>query len=298
MKTTSCIILNYNDWETTLNLVRELTGMRGLDHLVVVDNHSGDDSWERLQVLKDEEQISLLRTRKNLGYGRGNQAGIDYAVSRLRSDYIVVANPDIHITARTLEQVRRALDGAPRGAAASAMVKSPQGRPLFSYWMFLPLWKELLDAEPVCRRLFRPLLDRPLSRLEPAGSPGSFLVDAVPGSFFMLRTDRFAPWQLKELFDPQVFLYCEEKILGQKLRSWGLQTVLAANTSYIHAHSVSIDKSFRKIVDKQRLLHKSRLYYYQHYLHPGRFGMLAARLWLGAVLAEVWFLTRICRLSW
>ena len=43
----------------------------------------------------------------------------------------------------------------------------------------------------------------------------------------------------------------------------GLKTVLVTDESYVHAHSVSIDKSFKRIVDKQRLLHRSKLYYYR-----------------------------------
>ena len=64
-------------------------------------------------------------------------------------------------------------------------------------------------------------------------------------------------------------MYYEEKVLGQKFRKMGLKTVLVTDESYVHAHSVSIDKSFKRIVDKQRLLHRSKLYYYKEYLGTG-----------------------------
>ena len=81
----------------------------------------------------------------------------------------------------------------------------------------------------------------------------------------MVKTGCFTPGDLKELFDKHVFLYYEEKILGQKLKQMGLKELLVTDAYYVHAHSVSIDKSYTKISDKQKLLHKSKLYYYQHY---------------------------------
>lgn len=298
MSKITCIILNYNDADTVLNLVKELKSLKLVDTILVADNCSSDDSWRRLGSLKGQEGICLLRTKSNGGYGRGNQAAIVYALKHLQQDYILVANPDIHITDSAIETIRRAVDETPGCALGSGMVQSPKGEQLFSSIFLLPWWKELLDAEPVCRRIFRPLLERPLEKLPQGGVPDSRIVDAVPGSFFMLRLDRFTPEQLTRLFDPQVFLYCEEKILGQKMKGWGLKTVLATDAGYIHAHSVSIDKSVKSIADKQRLLHKSRLYYYKKYLGLGPCRMCLARAWLGAVMAEVWFLSRVCRLRW
>ena len=60
----------------------------------------------------------------------------------------------------------------------------------------------------------------------------------------------------------------------------------------------ALTKSFKRIVDKQRLLHRSKLYYYKEYLGTGPAGMAAARAVLGLVLAEVWFLTVVCRMRW
>ena len=54
----------------------------------------------------------------------------------------------------------------------------------------------------------------------------------------------------------------------------------------------------KRIVDKQKLLHESKLYYYREYLHGTPAQMAAARVLLGLVLAEVWFLTVVCRMRW
>ena len=47
-KTVSCVILNYNDAETTLNLVLRVKGYSLIDHIVVVDNCSVWVFWSFL----------------------------------------------------------------------------------------------------------------------------------------------------------------------------------------------------------------------------------------------------------
>lgn len=301
-----CIILNYNDASTAVGLVRELERSRVLSDIVVVDNHSTDDSWQRLGVFKGREirradglvPVHLMRTEKNNGYGMGNQAGIHYAMEYLSPDYIIIANPDIHVTDSCIRQVKEALEKDEKGALASAMVVSPEGRALFSYWDLLPLWKELLDTGLITRRLFRGSLTTPVSSLSLAEDGENRLVGALPGSFFMVKTGCFTPQEMDSLFDEGVFLYCEEKILGQKLKRKGLRAILVTDAFYVHAHSVSIDKSLTSIGDKQKLLHESKLYYYKNYLHAGPWKMAAVRAFLAVVLAEVRFLTGVLRMRW
>ena len=294
----SCIILNYNDSDTTMSLVEEIREFRVLDSIVVVDNHSTDASWERMQALRDIPGVHLLRTQSNGGYGAGNQEGIDFACESLEADYCIIANPDIHVTEGCIIRLKEALDATEKGAVASARVKSPRGEELFSYWTLLPLWKDLLDTGLITRRLFKPFLNTPSYRLQEGPDENCRLVDAVPGSFFMVKLGVLTPGEIKAFFDRNLFLYCEEKVLGQKLKKRGLETLLVTDESYIHAHSVSIDKRYRKIADKQRLLHRSKLYYYREYLGADSRGLWAAKVFLAAVLAEVWFLTSVCKLRW
>lgn len=303
-----CIILNYNDAKTAAGLAQKLKQSRLLDDILLVDNCSSDDSWEQFKKLelgwKKEERegdgipgLWLIRTDENRGYGSGNQAGIDYAMEYLEPDYIVIANPDVDFSDECLERLHQALKEREDGALASAMVTNPEGQELFSYWDLLPMWKDLLDTDPLTRRIFAPVLKTPLQRLPESGNGNTRIVGALPGSFFMIKTGCFTPGDLEELFDKNVFLYYEEKILGQKLKELGLKALLATDARYVHAHSVTIDKCYRKAADRQRLLHESKLYYYKHYLHRGPAALAAARVFLAAVLAEVKILTGVLGLK-
>ena len=71
----SMIILNYNDSYTTLSLVDEVRDYECLDSVVVVDNHSSDDSWKRLQTLNGSGKVHALRLEQNGGYGMGKPGG-------------------------------------------------------------------------------------------------------------------------------------------------------------------------------------------------------------------------------
>ena len=64
-------ILNYNDFETTQKLVEKMRRFSIIDHIVVVDNHSTDDSYDKLCLLEDE-MVIVIQTPKNGGYGYGN----------------------------------------------------------------------------------------------------------------------------------------------------------------------------------------------------------------------------------
>ena len=96
------VILNYNDAQTTMKLTESWKNSKVIRNIIIVDNCSTDDSWEKLGEFKEEfasdhpddpdkVQLHLFRTTENGGYGSGNQAGIDYAVQYLEPDYIIIA---------------------------------------------------------------------------------------------------------------------------------------------------------------------------------------------------------------
>ena len=95
------VILNYNDAQTTMKLTESWKNSKVIRNIIIVDNCSTDDSWEKLGEFKEEfasdhpddpdkVQLHLFRTTENGGYGSGNQAGIDYAVQYLDPDYIII----------------------------------------------------------------------------------------------------------------------------------------------------------------------------------------------------------------
>ena len=56
-------------------------------------------------------------------------------------------------------------------------------------------------------------------------------VEAVAGSLFMLDAKKMIG---NTLFDENVFLYCEERILGMKCKNANLKIALLPQCSFIH----------------------------------------------------------------
>ena len=63
----NAVILNYNDADTVETLVRSICGYEVLEYIILVDNHSQDDSRQKLQQLACEhEKIQLVFCRRTL----------------------------------------------------------------------------------------------------------------------------------------------------------------------------------------------------------------------------------------
>ncbi len=104
---TAIIIVNYLKYEETFACVESILQTRTKEQyrIIIVDNASPNDSWERLQKLKDNENISLLLAKDNRGYCAGNNIGIAFAINNFHPDYIWILNPDTLIGTETLENL-------------------------------------------------------------------------------------------------------------------------------------------------------------------------------------------------
>ncbi|WP_404820251.1 glycosyltransferase family 2 protein [Lacrimispora sp. HJ-01] len=290
----SCIILNYNDPETTISLVNSIVNYEILDSIVIVDNCSTDDSVSRLQALAGGK-VHVISTEKNGGYGYGNNHGIRYAHGTLHASHVLIANPDVKVTEECIQAMKDSFLKISRLGVAAAVTRDGTGEVTLSSWRLNGLLGDLLDTGLITRRIIAPWLnDRPELKAD-SEKERYVYVDAVLGSLFMADMNALMECGL---YDEEVFLYYEEKILGFQLKKKGYGTILLLNQSYIHLHSVSINKNVKSILKKQAILHKSKLHYYKNYLGINRFQECLVRAFLAFLMAEIWFLTEIVGLSW
>lgn len=290
----SCIILNYNDPETTIGLVNSIVNYEILDSIVIVDNCSTDDSVSRLQALAGGK-VHVISTEKNGGYGYGNNHGIRYAHGTLHASHVLIANPDVKVTEECIQAMKDSFLKISRLGVAAAVTRDGTGKVALSSWRLNGLLGDLLDTGLITRRIFAPWLnDRPELKAD-SEKDRYVYVDAVLGSLFMADMNALMECGL---YDEEVFLYYEEKILGFQLKKKGYGTILLLNQSYIHLHSVSINKNVKSILKKQAILHKSKLHYYKNYLGINRFQECLVRAFLAFLMVEIWFLTEIVGLSW
>lgn len=90
------VILNYLNYLDTIECVESIN-KNGYDlcGIIIVDNGSENDSYNKLkQELGGQQNVHILKAKKNYGYARGNNIGIRYATKRMNADFVLVANND------------------------------------------------------------------------------------------------------------------------------------------------------------------------------------------------------------
>lgn len=111
MKKTAIILLNYNNAQETYKCINRLNdvGISKFD-MIIIDNHSTDDSVSYLKHRCNEEKV--IEARINGGYAAGNNLGIKMA-EELGYQYVCVMNPDIYFETNIVEKMVHYLESNP-----------------------------------------------------------------------------------------------------------------------------------------------------------------------------------------
>jgi N-acetylglucosaminyl-diphospho-decaprenol L-rhamnosyltransferase len=269
------VILNYERAELTLRSVSSMLEQNypALD-VVVVDNHSSDRCYEALRAGLPTG-VTLVRTAANVGYARGNNAGM-FGPTLPPPDYYWVVNNDVvfpdHGTCRKLvEAIRR----DPRSACASPLVDTSDAGALPPEQIQVrrvPDYKTvLISSSWWLRRLpiFRRTVDAyTYADIRPYPTDSVISVETVNGSCFLIEGE-FA--RSIGGFDPGTFLYQEELILGKQLEQHGRTACLVTSTTVQHVQGATTRHrlgAFR--FDMARHMVESELYYCRKYLNASR----------------------------
>lgn len=250
------VILNYNDYQTTCDLIETIKDYNIINNIVVVDNNSTNESYIKLKVY-ESNKVKVIKSEKNGGYAYGNNVGIRYAIEELNVEFVIISNPDVLFTESVIEKVIEVgMSDSKIGLIAPTMVNS-NGKNA------VPAWKlpTLKDDIVISFELGKKLLGDPLLYKEELSNDVNE-VDVLPGSLFGARADVF---KKVDYFDEETFLYCEERILAYKLKKVGFKNILLGKVTYIHDHSVTISK-FVSDLKKQKILLESKNIYHRKYL--------------------------------
>ncbi|HEU9066114.1 TPA: glycosyltransferase family 2 protein [Streptococcus pneumoniae] len=91
------VILNYLNWEDTLECINSLRSQSDQDfEAVIVENGSPNESVSRIRdYIKNDKNIHLYVVENNLGYANGNNMGILYLKNRYSINRILLTNNDV-----------------------------------------------------------------------------------------------------------------------------------------------------------------------------------------------------------
>lgn len=102
------VILNYNDYKTTIELIELIKNYDVIDHIVIVDNLSTNDSFKKLQKYTNKK-IELIKSNKNGGYSYGNNYGAFYLINQYNIDILFIANPDVEFSEVFIQKISEIL---------------------------------------------------------------------------------------------------------------------------------------------------------------------------------------------
>lgn len=262
------ILINYNDEENTLNLVKKLKEIKEISKIVVVDNCSPNkESFEKIKKI-ESEKVYVIRADKNGGYNYGINFGVHFLENKNEQfDILMCSNTDIEISEEAIKEcIKKLIENKNTGIVAPRMLNK-QGKPIRrSSWRLRTFWRDIVHSTRLLELIFYSNL-RSGEYLEEDYKKEALEVEAISGACFFIKYE-----VLKKInyLDKNVFLFYEEDILGHKLKDIGYKIYSLNNINFTHFESQSIGKTIN-YYKKMKQLFKSKMYYQKNYNKINKF---------------------------
>ena len=230
------VLLNWRTPEMTLRAADAaevaMAGIAG--SITVVDNDSGDGSFEKMQAaLKDRPRFRVVQSGRNGGYGAGNNHGIRLGLpDGSRPDYVYILNSDAFPAPDAIRLLLDYLQANPKVGLAGSYIHGPDGEPHVTCFRFPSVASEFEGAArtgPISRLLARYIVA--IGVPERTGP-----VDWLAGASMMIREEVV---QTVGIFDETFFLYFEETDLCRRAAQAGWATHFVRESRVEHIGSVS-----------------------------------------------------------
>ena len=237
----------------------------------MVDNGSTDGSaakikdWAEGKGIIENNKLILIAQKENLGFARGNNVGIRYAL-RGDTDYILILNNDTIVASDFLTHLVEGLEKYPKaGLTAPQVIDYYRG----SFWQKpIPKRLNLLSYLLLATQLYR--LSAKLLRFDMV-KPSK--VYAVPGCCMLFKKDAF---KKIGLFDETTFLGWEEYIVAERFFQNNFETYFIPQSKIYHKVGKDTDKI--KALKKLKIFLSSECYFQKKVIKIGYCQRLIIRL--------------------
>lgn len=213
---TTFVIVTYNSMSTlerTLGAAKRCYD-EGLAKCVVADNTSKDGTPDYIE--KEHPWVTLIRTGKNLGFGRGNNRGFE----AVDTEFTYFLNPDASCEPDALRAMIDFMDAHPKAGVAGPAGRMTEGG--------LHQAGEIPTPEAIVREAVQMnAWQSARPPIEPGSAP--FRAEWISGAALFFRSELYLALGG---FDPRFFLYFEETDLLLRVREYGAE-VWAVGTSVI-----------------------------------------------------------------
>lgn len=247
------VIVNYNDFQMTSRLLNNVKDYKCLKEIVVVDNNSTDDSFDKLKEF-ESNRITIIKNSSR-HFASGLNVGAKYLIKKVGDCNIIFSNSDIIIKGE--EDLKKLSSDIKKDIVVVGPTVDEHGV-LNRGWHLPSTNKEILFNIPL---LSRYLKKKFLPYKEEDYKTDITYVDVVSGCFFLVDS-KFL--EENNYFDETTFLYYEEQIFATKVKNKNKKEIIDNKVVIFHDHSVSIDKSIKRL-KKHITLKQSQRYYCRTY---------------------------------
>lgn len=283
-----CVVLNYNDSKMTTHFTENMLENEAVEHIVIVDNRSTDNSYKILRKkFQNNNNVHVICTDKNGGYGYGNNFGIRYCFEKFKPGYIIISNPDVEVNNQTIINLSDALSNNSKAIIAAPKMIQKGGKAGNAPWR-IPSTLEyvFLSSFLFGTTKFKISYENLLKEVEK--------VDCVSGAFLMIAAK---PEIEKGVYDEAIFLYCEETCIGIKCKNLGFETLFLPHSTYTHIGSHSINQSTKSEIDRLKITLKSRCHVLKQYYKVNDIGMAVIKLLFKVQILENYVLIKLLKVK-
>ncbi|MCH4013378.1 MAG: glycosyltransferase [Solobacterium sp.] len=225
------VILNYNSYLLTCNLVKKLVDFNKVGKIVIVDNNSNDDFSEFIKSMNCKKLI-YIKSKKNSGYAAGNNIGLRYLYNH-GYEYAFIANPDVEFAENTTDQIYNFLLKNDNYAVASCKRTIGKNGRTGQFWNLPNYWDCLIESVYSGRKWLDSKYKNNFDIVWSDTTSLYYDVEVVGGAFFGCNLNA-----INEIgyLNEHTFLWYEENILAFNLKKNGYKESLLLKCSYEHNH--------------------------------------------------------------
>ena len=274
------VIVSYKSAQMTIDFVsRELPKVDVPWVCCIVNNAATEEETRKIAEGVAAEVIDAqdLRTKdartggvyivpsvENLGFAKGNNLGVKFLTENLDCTHLLFTNNDVEIkSSDCLSTLIEKLNSNQEIGAIGPRIFCLDGSEQLPHDGYVSVYRQIgWHLLPFLRKKHNPQTpdkkEESLSPIRPSG-----FTYWVQGAFLVMRTSDFLQ---VGMFDPATFLYAEEPILAERLKSIGKQMYYENSVSVLHYEGGTIVKQHGSRKSEYMVM-ESNCYYYCKYLH-------------------------------
>lgn len=214
--------------------------------------------------------IAICLSNENLGYAKGNNLGFKISEQIFGNKYVIFSNNDLVFEEDFDLDILLESFCEEKVSVVGPDITDLSGKIHQSPYRYRTFWQDtVIDYYHMIHGKLTPTWETNVAYNGKSG-----ICDWLSGCFMIVKASDF---NKIEGFDPGTFLYGEEIILSERLRSIGKHMWFNNDVTIIHNHSTVVRKKYSE-VERLQLNYKSSIYYYSKYKRISKYKIFISKV--------------------